>query len=476
MRRLRSTPIWLPVLVVVVVVAAAAFRARPADVPSAIARESTFAETVVETGLLSAARMTIYSAPPGPSQSKILEIVSEGTVVQAGDRLIRFDTTAIEQDLARERAARRGADADRVRAIDDFKVEQLRQASDVALAGVRVESAEQALADEVDGRGRVTLAEADAAAVDTAREAERARKAVVDLQPLLERGFVTRAELERAEQTARRAETASRLAAMRAEAIASFQRPAAIAKLRAEAGIARDAVSRQGEIAAARAQQAESGIPLAETRVAEIDARIAALQASIAASTVAAQGPGLVIYRDVYFGADRRKPQVGDAIAPNQPLIAVPDTSRLVVETRVREIDVTRVAAGRRAVVRADALPDTSVAATVTLVGALALEDPGRTGTRFFPVTAAIDRADPRLRPGMTARIEIASTSVPRAVIVPLQAVFDRDGERYCVVLDRGRWIRRVIALAGVNETEAAIAAGVLPGDRVALADPDAGR
>jgi HlyD family secretion protein len=263
---------------------------------------------------------------------------------------------------------------------------------------------------------------------------------------------------------------------MRAQTLASFQRPAAIAKARAEAGIARDGLARQRDIARARLQQAQSAVMLAATRVAESEARIAGLDAAIAASTVVAQGPGLVMYRDVFFGSDRRKPQVGDAAAANQPLLAVPDTSKLTVETRVREIDVARIAAGRPALVRVDALPGAAAPATITLVGALALEDPARTGTRYFPVTVTLDRPDPRLRPGMTARVEIPAVTLPHAVVIPLQAVFDRDGERTCIVFDGGRWQRRAVTVAGVNETDAAIGAGLRAGDRVALVDPDAHR
>lgn len=457
-------------------IAATAFRAKPVEHPSAIAREAPFGDSVVETGTLSAARLAVYGAPAGVTQAKILELVPEGTYVRAGDRLIRFDTSALEQDLARERAARQAAEADQLQAINDFKVQQLRDASDYDSASVRVDSAESALANQVDGQGRLDLAEADAAASDAAREAQRARKAFQDLTPLLERGFITKAELDRAEQAAIHAEAAAKLANMRAQTIASFQRPAAIAKARAEVGIARDTLSRQNEIAAARVQQAQSTVNLAATRIAQSDARIAALNGTIAASTVVADGPGLVMYRDVFFGTERRKPQVGDAAAPNQPLIAVPDTTRLIVETRVREIDVTRVAAGRPALVHLDALPRVAVRATVSLIGALALEDPARTGTRYFPVTVTIDRPDARLRPGMTAQVEMPSTTTAAAIVVPVQAVFEQDGDRYVSVLANGRWQRRSVTIAGVNETEAAIASGIHAGEHVALVDPDAHR
>jgi hypothetical protein len=178
----------------------------------------------------------------------------------------------------------------------------------------------------------------------------------------------------------------------------------------------------------------------------------------------------------VFFGSDRRKPQIGDNVSANQPLLAVPDTTRMIVETRIREIDVTRVSAGGAASVRVDAIPELAAAARIALVGALALEDQARTGTRYFPVTIELDRPDARFRPGMTARVEMPSVSLSRAIVIPVQAVFEHDGDRYCVVLTDGRWRRRAVTVAGVNETEAAIGGGLRPGDRVSLVDPDARR
>ena len=81
--------------------------------------------------------------------------MAEGTYVHAGDRLIRFDTSALEQDLVRENAARKAAEVEQLRAIDDFKVDQLRQASEFDSATVRADSAEQTLANQIDGQGRM---------------------------------------------------------------------------------------------------------------------------------------------------------------------------------------------------------------------------------------------------------------------------------------------------------------------------------
>jgi len=169
---------------------------------------------------------------------------------------------------------------------------------------------------------------------------------------------------------------------MQFRAIHDFQRPTAIAKSRAEGDGMCAALDRLDDEARSRDTQAVAALALAESRVAASDERLARLHALIAASVVRAEAPGIVMHREGYFGIERRKPQIGDQIAPNQPVLPVPDTSRLVVEIHVREIDVRKIAVGNPVTVRPDAFPDLAAPATVTAFGTLPIEDLARAGTR----------------------------------------------------------------------------------------------
>jgi HlyD family secretion protein len=206
--------------------------------------------------------------------------------------------------------------------------------------------------------------------------------------------------------------------------------------------------------------------------VEEARGRIAVLRDQIDRATIRAEGPGLVVYRDLYFGNDHRKPQIGDEVFPNQPIIALPDSSQFVVETRIREIDLHKVTASQRVQVRVDAYPDLRLQATVESIGALAQEDTSRAGTKFFPLTIKLLATDPRLRTGMTAGVEIQVSSLASAVVVPLEAVFGERDRSYVVVNRRGRSERQPVKIAAANEFEAAVAEGLKADDIVLLVDP----
>jgi multidrug resistance efflux pump len=328
------------------------------------------------------------------------------------------------------------------------------------------------VANQTDGKGRIQQAEAEAAQAEAAREVETAQAAYDDMRPLLERGFVTRLELQRAEQTLTRAREQLDLARLRREAVMGFERPAATARSKADLDAAEQALARQQQSVLARAAQHEAAVRIAASRVDEIAARTALLRDQIARCVVRSDAAGMVVYRELYFGNDRRKPQVGDEVWSSQPLIALPDTGQLTVETRIREIDLHKVKAGGRVAVTLPAYPGLALRGSIAVIGALAEVDPARAGSKFFPVTVAIEGADERLRTGMTAKVDIEVAALPSATLVPVQAIFAVQDHPSVFVVDHERISTRPIVVTAENERDAAIGSGVGPGQIILLADP----
>ena len=86
--------------------------------------------------------------------------------------------------------------------------------------------------------------------------------------------------------------------------------------------------------AAYRLEQKRAAIAAAESRIQEAASKLALAQQQLARTEVRADVPGIVVYRDVFFGSEQRKPQVGDQVWANQPLLILPDISKMVVETQ----------------------------------------------------------------------------------------------------------------------------------------------
>lgn len=465
-------------LALVIVIAAGALIANtwgplPDGLPTAVVRRAAFSAMLVEPGTIGSAHLHVYGSTLG-GPAKLLAIVPEGSTVSAGDVLARFDTSSFEQTRSREQAALAQTESEVTRAREDARIEVLKAEAESDAAVHLLRNAEEALANQRDGRGAADLVAAETAAADALRALDEARTAHEDMKPLLAEGFVTRAELERAEQSLRRAGDQHRLAAARLEALIKFERPSGLARASAELASARANVGRQATTVVARLRERQAALTQAIGRASEIRARLAILDDQVTRGVVRAEAGGLVVYREIYFGTDRRKPAVGDEIMPAQPILAVPDMARVTVETRVREIDLHRVGGALGVRVRVDAYPDAVLPASVTLVGALAQEESGRAGTKYFPVTVTLQHGDARLRNGMTARVEIDIAFIPDALIVPAQAVFADAGRTFVVVVEHGRTVRRPVTVVATSESLAAVSGEILEGERVSLVDPAA--
>jgi HlyD family secretion protein len=440
---------------------------------TAVVTRGTFTETLVTRGTVTAARMNLYGSTIAGLQAKILEIVPEGRAVNAGDVLVRFDAAPFQAAVEREAAAVAQAEAELVRAEADLRLEQMRGETDLAAARAQIGFAEAAFANERDGRGPLAVAEADAAASEAARQADRAAAAVDDLKSLLANGFATRAELDRAQQNLQEALDRRRVAALKLQALKTFEQPAALEKSRAEVSTARKTLTGTLDAAQARIAQRRAIAALAGSRLEDARRRLAAARDHLERTIVRAETGGLVVYRELFFGTEKRKPQPGDEVWPNQPLVAIPDPNQLLVETRVRETDLQGVDARARVTVAVDAFPSVSLNGQVAFVGALAQEDAARAGSRFFPVTIKLLSSDPRLRTGMSARVDLEVARRADALMVPLDALVDEGGVLQCRVVRGGQLEDRAVQLVARNETVAAVT-GLAEGETVLLVDPAA--
>ncbi|MCU0293604.1 MAG: efflux RND transporter periplasmic adaptor subunit, partial [Thermoanaerobaculaceae bacterium] len=104
-------------------------------------------------------------------------------------------------------------------------------------------------------------------------------------------------------------------------------------------------------------------------------------------------------------------------------LMVIGDLSELLAEVEVAESEVVQVALGQEATVKVDALPDAPLGGRVVEIGSSGI----KTGDVVkFRVKVALAAPDPRVKPGMTAKVEVRTATAPDVVAVPLQAVQSR--------------------------------------------------
>jgi HlyD family secretion protein len=253
-----------------------------------------------------------------------------------------------------------------------------------------------------------------------------------------------------------------------------YTRPAEIEASRSALSNSKEGLRTTERASSYRLSQAEAALKLAESKHAELLSRVETGSQNLEQCEIRATVAGLVIYKDVFFGSEKRKVQVGDQVWPNQPLIMLPDLSKMVVETQVRETDIYKVEKDQPVAISVDAYPELELRGRVDYIGTLAQEDQALSAGKYFSVTIVVDEADRRLRPGMSARVELLVDKLASAVYVPLEAVFERGGKHYCHLANGET---REVLVGPSNENHIVIGTGVEAGEMVLLGDPsDEGR
>jgi RND family efflux transporter MFP subunit len=176
-----------------------------------------------------------------------------------------------------------------------------------------------------------------------------------------------------------------------------------------------------------------------------------------------------------FFGGQEQEFREGDRAWAGASVIELPDLSSIHLEARLDEADRGRLTPGQDAIVKIEAVPDRDFKARIDNISLLARVDfsSGWPPPKNFDLRLGLLESDSRIRPGMTAVARIATDRIPNVVLVPADAVFQKDGSPVVYVLDGSMFVERRVQIARRGKEQAVVASGVEPGDRVAARRPE---
>ena len=166
--------------------------------------------------------------------------------------------------------------------------------------------------------------------------------------------------------------------------------------------------------------------------------------------------------------------QEGDRAWAGAAILELPDLSSVHLESRLDESDRGRLQAQQDATVRIEAIPAKDFKARLDSISVLAKVDfsSGWPPAKRFDLNLVFLEIDSKMRPGMTAVARIATQRVPDVVLVPSEAIFQRDGAPIVYKLERSMFVETPIAVRKRGKEQAIVDSGVTPGDRIATRRP----
>ncbi|HLW79663.1 MAG TPA: efflux RND transporter periplasmic adaptor subunit, partial [Terriglobia bacterium] len=163
----------------------------------------------------------------------------------------------------------------------------------------------------------------------------------------------------------------------------------------------------------------------------------------------------------------------GDQVYPGSFVAEVLDTAEMELQAKLNEGDRGNLKQGQAVEVRVDALPGNVFAAKIKTVASMASSEMwGGDNTRRFDATFALDKSDARLRPGFTAHLTILGDAVKNVLVLPRQAIFEKEGKPIVYVRTGARFEAREVKIKYRTESRVAVD-GLNEGTEVALVNPE---
>ena len=198
-------------------------------------------------------------------------------------------------------------------------------------------------------------------------------------------------------------------------------------------------------------QSAETGLAIAQSQL-----RMARFNQTYA--SIDAPANGLVLQRHV---------EPGELVTPHQPVLLVADESKgWIIRTSVTDRNIVRIAPGDKVNIYFDALADQRFTGIITRTTAMA----SSIGT--FAVEISLSTANPLLRSGFVAQLEIQPAHSRKRALIPVSALIqspvdDQPNSARVLIFNSEQQtaIERTVTLDYLDGTMAAISQGLQAGE-----------
>ena len=437
--------------------------------------------TVRKDGELQAIRSTdIVSRVEG--QVTLVEIVPEGTQVEAGDVIGKLDSSNIERELEETELEYQAAEADLKNAEEQLIIEQAQVEADNQAAEVELTLAELDVKQYEEGTYPQAKADAEVA-VEMARiNLENAEEELLQTRTLFGKDFVTSNEVKKRELEVLRLRNALDKAETDYEVLTKYTHPRDLAGKRNQLAQKEKALARTQRRGQSSLNQRIADVNNRRLRLLNRQERLDWCREQLEYCTLRAPKSGLVVYGAA--GNQREQDQVveGATIRERQTVVRLPDTSTMKAVVKINESRVGMLEPGQPAVLRTTAGSRT-IGGEVSEISVVA--DSNRRwfnpDVREYPVDILLDETPANLKPGMKVQATIMVDTAQDATVVPLTSLYSVGRRRFVFVPQGGTDAKaqvepREVSVGLMNETHAQVTEGIEPGQAVVLLEVGQGR
>ena len=194
------------------------------------------------------------------------------------------------------------------------------------------------------------------------------------------------------------------------------------------------------------------------------------------ACVIRAPSPGQVVYSSSMLDRWQRQQrlvEIGGEVRERQSIISIPDPTVMKAEVKIHENWIDKIQLGQEARITIAAFPDKVFSGKVLRKSPMADQtDFWNADLKVYTTDVGIDGTYDFLKTGMTGKVEIVIEELRDVINVPIQAVINIDGKKYCYAANGKGSERREVQTGVFNTDFVEIKKGLTEGEKVLLNPP----
>ncbi|MDA3787503.1 MAG: HlyD family secretion protein [Desulfobacula sp.] len=445
--------------------------------PTYMVKQGPLTINIVESGTIKA-REQIIIKNEVEGKTSIIFLIPEGTQAKKDDLLVELDASSLMDTKIDQEIKVQNAEAAYVNATEKLAVAENQAKSDMDLAVLTLEFANQDLKKYIKGEYPNELQKAEAEITLAEEELTRARDTLKWSQTLNNEKYISQTELAADQLSEKKKALDLELAKNNRDLLVNYTYKRNLAQRKSDVSQAEMARERTRRKARADVIQAKAAL---KARLAEYQRqkdKLEKFQEQIGKTKIYAPADGLVIYAtSAQSGSYRRNAeplQEGQDIRERQELIYLPTANSSNAEIAIHETNLKKVSVGLPVVVTVDALPGRKFSGRVTRIAPLpdAQSLWMNPDLKVYTTEIFLDDNDGDIRTGMSCQAQIVIESHSNVLYVPVQAVLRVAGVSTVYVRNGLEFEPRPVTTGLDNNRMIHVIKGLDPGDIVLLTPP----
>jgi len=386
-----------------------------------------------ERGVLKAAKDIHIKSKIQSNRAKLIEIIPEGSRVQKGQIIARFDTKPFIDDLTKEQYKVKEAEVGIIKIEKEIKIHKNKSIQSIKKLKKSIEIEILKLNNIKLGDGLNKLKEIKQSVTQEIRNSKLKKEELADYDSLFSKGYISQREKDRVANDLLSAEEKLVSAKNKLQNYKKYVWPKEIKEEEIKLSELNEEIKNtqiQNQIIL---EQKKSQFIKAKALLTFIEKEVENAKKNIKYCDIIAPIDGTVLYQKLPKNGKQVKIEVGDSIWRNQAFINIPDTKSMIIQSKIREVDLSKIELKQKVSIKLDAFTDRLYSGYISYIDSVAKYDNNNENIKFFDMIIEVEGSDDMLRSGMSAQITIPYKTLTNILKIPSNYVYEEDGKLFVI-------------------------------------------